>query len=81
MAALAAPLERSQPARVAERVDPLLGGMADRALRAALEAMLGDCFFQCGQFVEARSRYEASLQAYSLPKQINYRGLRGLLGM
>ncbi len=80
-AALRAPLECDDANRVAQVVDPLLGGMADRALRAALEAMLGDCYFQCRQFADARVRYETSMQDYSLPKQINYRALRGLLGM
>ncbi|MFH0983215.1 MAG: hypothetical protein V2A79_16975 [Planctomycetota bacterium] len=81
LAALAAPVERRDPDRVAALVDPLLRSVGHRALRAALQAMLGDCYFECQRFVEARDRYRKSLKTYSLPKQINYRALRGLLGM
>jgi hypothetical protein len=81
VAALRAPVARRDPDALAARVDPLLSTVANRALRAALAAMLGDCYFEGERFVEARARYAQSLRMYSLPKQINYRALRGLLGM
>ncbi len=80
-AALRAPIEREDPTAVATLVDGRTPAMADRALAAALEAMLGDCYFECGYFSDARLRYDKSMALYSLPKQINYRGMRGKLGM
>ncbi len=80
-AALRAPQERIAPDEVAQVVEPLLEGMLDNTLRCSLQSMLADMYFENGQFVRARELYEASLESYQLPKQINYRGMRGLVGM
>ena len=66
---------------VASLVDPLLPRIANPALRAALLSMVGDCYFDAGEFSEARSRYLASIDQFNLPKLINYRANRGLVGM
>jgi hypothetical protein len=73
---------RDDPGAIADMVDPLLPQLrTDRTLRAALLAMLGDTYFDGGRFAEARARYEASTKVYNLPKQVNFRAQRGLLGM
>ena len=81
LAVLRARKQAAAPDHVAALLDPVVDRLADRSLRAALLAMLGDCYFSDGQFSEARRRHQASLAAYSLPKTINYRALRGLLGL
>lgn len=69
------------PDQIAGVLDPLLPKLADRALRASLLAMLGDSYFEAGEFAQARRLYHRSLSAFSLPKSINYRALRGLVGI
>ena len=81
VAALRTRGERGNPDAIAFIADPLLSLMADRALRAALLAMIGDSYFEAGRFTEARARHRDAMAAYSLPKQINYRAQRGLTGM
>ncbi len=80
LAALRSRWQGANPKEIVELVDPLLDQLADRSLKAALQAMVGDCFFAVGEFSSARERYQSSLDAFSLPKTINYRALRGLLG-
>jgi len=80
LAALRSRWQGANPEDVVELVDPVLDQLADRSLKAALHAMLGDCYFAVGEFSIARERYQSSLKAFSLPKTINYRALRGLLG-
>jgi hypothetical protein len=58
----------------------LLGNIADRTLRADILATLGDVYFEAGKIEIARCHYEASKQAFELPKDINFRARRGLLG-
>ena len=70
------------PDAIAEAIDPLLPQLRhDRTLRAAMLSLLGDAYFRAGQYAEARVRYNESADVYSLPKHINYRAQRGLLGM
>jgi len=80
LAALRSRWQGANPQEVVELVDPVLDRLADRSLKAALHAMVGDCFFAAGEFGTARERYKTSLRVFSLPKTINYRALRGLLG-
>ncbi|NOY30680.1 MAG: hypothetical protein GXP28_11090 [Planctomycetes bacterium] len=80
LAALRSRWQGANPQEVVELVDPVLDQLADRSLKAALHAMIGDCFFAAGEFSTARERYQTSLRVFSLPKTINYRALRGLLG-
>ncbi len=82
LAAIRARPDRYDPERIAGVVDPLIARLADdRSLRKTLQGMLGDSYFEAGQFAQARDRYEKSMAAYSLPKQINFRTQRGQLGM
>jgi hypothetical protein len=80
LAALRSRWQGAAPKEVIELVDPILDRLADRSLKAALHAMVGDCFFAAGEFSVAREHYQTSLDVFSLPKTINYRALRGLLG-
>jgi len=80
LAVLRSRWQGSNPEEVIKLVNPVLDRLADRALKAALYAMVGDCFFAAGEFSVAREYYQTSLDVYSLPKTINYRALRGLLG-
>lgn len=73
--------ERSAPDAIRDQIQPLLRDMPDNTLRCSLQSALGDLYFECGRFAEARDWYERSLRSYALPKQINYRAMRGLLGM
>ncbi len=81
VAALRARAEQPNPNAITAMVDPLLSSMADRSLRGALLAMLGDTYFKAGRITEARARYRDAVAAYSLPKHINYRAQRGLTGL
>lgn len=81
VAAMRSVIERGRPETAADMVDTLLTHSADRSLRAAFQAMLGDSYFDVGRFAEARERYEQSMHEFALPKQINYRAMRGILGM
>lgn len=82
VATVRARAHRGDPEAIAALVDPLLDQLrSDRTMRAALLAMLGDAYFKADRFVEARARYEESMAAYNLPKHVNFRAQRGLLGM
>jgi tetratricopeptide (TPR) repeat protein len=82
VAVVRARVDRDDPDGIAAMTDPLLDRLSqDRALRAAFLAMLGDAYFEAGRFSQARVRYQESLRAYGLPKHINHRAQRGLLGM
>ncbi len=82
VATLRARVDHDDPEAIAAVVDPLLDRLTgDRTLRAALLAMLGDSYFRAGQFSKARARYEESMDTYNLPKRVNYRAQRGLVGM
>lgn len=60
---------------------PCLRRAVDRVLRADMLAIIGDAYFEAGRFTEAREKYPASVRAYSLPKEINYRAQKGLSGL
>ena len=74
-------LDPQHPERAESLLAPVLGATADRLIRADILATLGDTYFEAGRMVEARDRYRASIRAFNLPKQINYRAQRGLVGM
>lgn len=70
-----------EPERAEALMAPMLSATADRLLRADALASLGDVYFEAGKWSQAREKYRASMRAFSLPKQINYRAQRGLVGM
>jgi len=55
--------------------------LADRILRAELLDSLGDAFFEAGRINEATRLYAESMDIFSLPKLINYRGQKALGGL
>jgi tetratricopeptide (TPR) repeat protein len=82
VATLRSKADQADPTSIASMVDPLIPWLrTDRTMRAVLLAMVGDTFFKAGQFAEARDRYFASQRVFSLPKHVNYRAQRGVLGM
>mgnify|MGYP001827469088 CR=1 FL=1 len=58
----------------------LLERIADRTVRADLLNCLGDVFFRAGNFAAARRAYNDSREQFDLPKDMNFRARRGLLG-
>ena len=78
---LQAKLNRTHPEEAASWLNLALPRLADRLLRADILSSLGDAYFEAGQFAESRAYYRDSLRVYDLPKEINYRGRKGLLGM
>lgn len=58
----------------------LLEQVADRTVRADLLNCLGDVFFRAGNFDAARRAYNGSRDQFDLPKDMNFRARRGLLG-
>ena len=69
------------PVEIEELFKPCLARLEDRVLRADMLAILGDVHFVAGDFTQARENYLASLRAFHLPKQINYRAQKGLTGL
>ena len=72
---------QTQPEYAEMYLKPLLPRLRDRALKAEIWSTLGDTYFESGRFEVARSCYRQSLQQFHLPKIINHRALRGLVGM
>lgn len=72
---------RSRPADTTDYLRPLLPRLRDRALKAELWSTLGDVHFQSGEFELARNYYDESLKQFHLPKIINHRALKGLMGL
>jgi hypothetical protein len=73
-------MERYRPDDAAREMEPLLGGLADRALDADIQAVLGDAYFEAGRMNPARLRYAQSFERYSLPDNINYHAQQRLGG-
>jgi tetratricopeptide (TPR) repeat protein len=67
-------LARTEFARLENR-------LADRILRAELLDSLGDTYFEAGHISEAMRLYAESMDIFSLPKLINYRGQKALGGL
>jgi Tetratricopeptide repeat len=74
-------MDRNRPELVDVELSPILGRLADRLLRADILANLGDAYFDAGEMDIARRHYEESLRVFELPKEINYRARKGLVGM
>ena len=72
---------RSRPDMVTASFEKLQMHWVDRTIRADIAATLGDAHFDHGNIQDARELYRESLRFYNLPKRINYRARRGLLGL
>jgi len=70
----------SHPDRARAMFRQVLRDLADRPLKADVLSTLADCYLEAGQFQESLPFYMQSCDAYTLPKIVNHRGLRGLGG-
>jgi hypothetical protein len=60
---------------------PMMDRLADQVLRADLEVTQGNAYFAARQWSQSRRRYAKSLDDYSMPKIVNFRGMIGLGGL
>jgi hypothetical protein len=72
--------DREHPEVAETLTEGTLNGLADRVLRADILNNLAQNYFDAGKMTEARRRYAASSDAFTLPEVINYRAQRGLGG-
>jgi hypothetical protein len=72
---------RDRPDLVEAEFGPMAADLADRALRGEILDILGDAYFEAGWLTEARQRYAASYDVFSLPKRPNIRAQRKLGGL
>ncbi|MGA2033381.1 MAG: hypothetical protein ABSG68_14080 [Thermoguttaceae bacterium] len=70
---------RAEP--VAVDLGEILDHCPNRLLRADIVAVLGDAFFDAGRMPAARKCYAESMDLFNLPKQINLRAQKSLVGM
>jgi tetratricopeptide (TPR) repeat protein len=68
------------PEKARAQFQTVLRDLADRPVKADVFSELGDCYLDAGQFGDALGFYMQSCDAYTLPKIVNHRGLRGLGG-
>jgi hypothetical protein len=68
------------PDRAGALFQEVLSDLADRPLKADVLSTLGDSYLGAGLFRESLPFYMQSCDAYTLPKIVNHRGLRGLGG-
>jgi hypothetical protein len=74
-------LDPTRPDRIEALLVPMRERLANQLLAADLLATLADAYFQAGQMEEARRRYAESADAFSMPKVVNHRAMKGLGGM
>jgi tetratricopeptide (TPR) repeat protein len=74
-------IDRWRPAAVESTFAPMLADLADRPLRAEILDFLGEVYWQAGEFAEARRRFAASYDVFSLPKRPNIRAQKKLGGL
>jgi len=75
-----ASMDPSALGSVEKKFRQTLNRLADRALKADILASLADAYFDAGRMVEARACYMESLRTFALPKNSNYRAMKGLSG-
>lgn len=80
LAMVQARMDRSHPHLVEAMMIPLVKRIADRRIKADAIAILGDAYFEAADIAQARRYYRQSLRYYELPKLVNYRARRGLVG-
>jgi thioredoxin-like negative regulator of GroEL len=62
-------------------VMPRLAQVGDRLVTSDVATVLGDAYFNTGDFAKARLMYDRSLDNFHLPKYANLRAQAGRLGM
>lgn len=75
-------LHRGQPALAAGLLLPALENMGDLPINADIRSVLGDAYYQSGNFRQARRYFAESFDVYNIPDMnwINYRAQRRLGG-
>jgi hypothetical protein len=74
-------IDPTQPELADRAAGPMLDRIGDRFLKADVLSLLGDVYWESGQFNTARRRYAESSDAFSLPKNVNFLSLKGLGGL
>ncbi len=74
-------LEAAEPEQVEALLAPIISEVGDRILRADLQAVIGDAYFEAGQPVVARRFYAQSMDTFTLPRAVNPYAQEALLGM
>lgn len=67
--------------QIEEEFLPKLDQIGDRLVRCDLAALVGDAYFETGNFARARKMYDLSLSIFNLPKLVNSHAQEGMLGM
>lgn len=73
--------ERNMPEQVEALLAPMLPHVGDRLIRADMQSLVGDAYFEAGRLREARKHYAASMKTFSLPRFINPHAQEAMLGM
>ncbi|MCO6047521.1 hypothetical protein NG895_26760 [Aeoliella sp. ICT_H6.2] len=60
---------------------PRLVQVGDRIVNSDIASMIGDAYFNTGDFAKARSMYDRSIANFHLPKNANLKAQEGRLGM
>lgn len=74
----------ADPQRAAEfeqTLMPRLVKVGDRIVNSDIASVIGDAYFNTGDFEKARSMYDQSIATYHLPKNANLKAQEGRLGM
>jgi hypothetical protein len=69
------------PEQTEQELRPMTNRLADQVLRADLLGTVGNAYFANKDWSQARRRYAKSVDDYSMPKIINFRGMKGLGGL
>jgi tetratricopeptide (TPR) repeat protein len=73
-------MDRVHPERGGAQLEKAVDGLADRPIKADILSELGDSYLEAGRFDQSLRFYMQSCDAYTLPKIVNHRGLKGLGG-
>jgi len=68
-------------AEIAEVLLPRLNVIGDRMVASDVHSLVGDAYFETGDFVRARQMYDRAVELFNLPKFSNIYAQEGRLGM
>jgi tetratricopeptide (TPR) repeat protein len=71
----------SRAAEAREKVLPRVNQIGDCFVSSDFASMLGDAYFEAGEFHEAREMYSEAMRLFHLPKYVNLHAQEGRLGM
>ena len=73
--------ERGSPELLEKLLYPKIPWIGDRLVRADMQSLVGDAYFDAGLVSTARKHYELSMKTFCLPRFINANAQEALLGM